>query len=249
MAHISLENVYVRFPILHMGHMSLKKSLVSTATGGLILKEARAAPIVQALSGVSIEVSQGDRVGLVGGNGAGKSTLLRVLAGIYEPDEGRVSVTGATVPLLNVSLGFDVDLTGRENLRVRGMYMGLKPNEMEALIPEIIAFTELGPYLDLPVRTYSSGMQMRLAFGVATAVRPEILLLDEWILAGDAHFMEKAKARVAAFVQRAQILVLASHSSEVIRQWCNKALYLRNGTVAAYGDVDDVLRTYERSAA
>lgn len=232
-----------------MGHRSLKKAIVATATGGAILQEARSAPVVQALTGLSAELQAGDRVGLVGTNGAGKSTLLRVLAGIYEPDEGEVVVTGQTVPLLNVNLGFNGDLTGRENLRLRGMYMGLKPSEIAALTPEIAEFTELGEYLDLPVRTYSTGMQMRLAFGMATAIRPEILLMDEWILAGDAHFMAKARTRVAAFVQRAQILVLASHSASIIREWCNKALYLNAGEAVAFGPVAEVLKEYEARAA
>ncbi|BAR98276.1 ABC transporter ATP-binding protein [Blastochloris viridis] len=248
MAHIEVEDVHVRFPVLHTGHRSLKKALVATATGGAIMREANAAPIVHALSGVSVRLEVGDRVGLVGPNGAGKSTLLRVLAGIYEPDDGHVAVDGKIAALLNVNLGFNADLTGRENLRLRGMYMGLKGKEIAALAPEIADFTELGDYLDMPVRTYSSGMQMRLALGMATAVKPDILLMDEWILAGDAHFMEKAKARVAAFVRQARILVLASHSADVIRTWCNKALYLSAGKVQAFGPVEEVLEAYADAA-
>lgn len=246
MADIQLDRVTVRFPVLHTGHRSLKKMIVATATGGTILSEARSAPIVQALSGISLDFQSGDRIGLVGANGAGKSTLLRVLAGIYEPDEGTVRVDGEVMPLLDLGLGFDPDLTGRENIRLRGMYLGIKPTRFERLAPDIAAFTELGEYLDLPVRTYSSGMQMRLALGVATAVAPDILLMDEWMMAGDAHFMDKARDRLIGFVQKARIMVLASHSEPVIRQWCNKALLLRNGQIAAFGSVDEVMQDYER---
>lgn len=249
MAVVQLNNVSVSFPILHTGHRSLKKALVATATGGAILQEARSAPIVQALKEVSASFAPGDRVGLVGPNGAGKSTLLRVIAGIYEPDEGAVRVTGEIVPLLDLGLGFDNDLTGRENIRMRGMYLGLKSSRIEKLLPEIAEFTELGEYLDLPVRTYSSGMQMRLSLGVATAVEPDVLLMDEWVLAGDAAFIEKARSRLERFVERARILVLASHSESIIREWCNKAMLLKGGHMLAFGDVDEVFKEYGKMAA
>jgi ABC-2 type transport system ATP-binding protein/lipopolysaccharide transport system ATP-binding protein len=245
MAEITFKDVHVRFPVLHTGHRSLKKALIATATGGAIMKEARAAPVVHALDGVTGHFTEGDRIGLVGPNGAGKSTLLRVLAGIYEPDGGCISVEGRVVPLLDITLGFNGDLTGRENLRLRGMYLGLKPQAIAALEPDIADFTELGDYLDLPVRIYSSGMKMRLALGMATAVQPDILLMDEWILAGDQQFMEKARARVGEYVSRARILVLASHSEDVIREWCNKAMLLKGGRLEASGSVDDVLHAYE----
>jgi ABC-type polysaccharide/polyol phosphate transport system ATPase subunit len=247
MAHIHIDNVHVRFPVMHIAHRSLKKRLVATATGGAIMHDARSVPVVHALSGVSAHFEVGDRIGLIGPNGSGKSTLLRVIAGIYEPDEGRVSVGGNVAALLNVNLGFNDNLTGRENMRLRGMYMGLRRKEVEALVPEIADFTELGDYLDLPVRTYSSGMQMRLALGMATAVKPDILLMDEWILAGDLRFMEKAKARVSAFVRQARVLVIASHSASVIRTWCSKAIYLKNGYLQAFGPAAQVLDAYEKA--
>ncbi len=246
MARIVLDKINVRFPVLHTGHRSLKKAILANATGGAILNDTRAAPVVEALAGISAQFSTGDRIGLVGPNGAGKSTLLRVIAGIYEPNEGRVSVTGQVMPLLDLGVGFDGDLTGRENIRMRGLYLGIKPSRFATLAPDIAHFTELGDYLDMPVRTYSSGMQMRLALGVATAVAPEILLMDEWMMAGDAHFMEKARARMFGFVEQARILVLASHSEDIIRQWCNKAMLLRAGHIEAFGPVDEVMRDYER---
>ena len=246
MTTIHLDRVSVSFPVLHTGHRSLKKALVATTTGGAILRESRSTPVVQALKNVSAIFESGDRIGLVGSNGAGKSTLLRVIAKIYEPDEGQVHVTGKVVPLLDLGLGFDGDLTGRENIRLRGMYLGTKPSRLEKLSADIAAFTELGDYLDLPVRTYSSGMQMRLSLGIATALEADILLMDEWVQAGDAQFLEKARARTAEFVAKARILVLASHSESILREWCNKAILLKRGRVDAAGAVDEVLKEYRR---
>lgn len=244
MTNISLDRVSISFPVLHTGHRSFKKALVATATGGAILRSARSAPVVCALENISASFEPGDRIGLVGSNGAGKSTLLRVIAGIYEPNSGSISVSGVVLPLLELGLGFDGDLTGWENIRLRGMYLGLKPSRFEKLAPEIAAFTELGEYLDLPVRTYSSGMQMRLSLGIATALEPDILLMDEWVMAGDAAFMQKAHNRMAGFVEKANILVLASHSEAIIREWCNKALLLKAGHAVAFGPVDIVMQKY-----
>lgn len=249
MASVLLDHVSVSFPVLHTGHRSLKKTLVASATGGAILRGANAVPVVQALHEVTAQFAPGDRVGLVGPNGAGKSTLLRAIAGIYEPERGTVQVTGSVVPLIDLGIGFDADLTGRENIRLRGMYLGIPPLRSEALAPEIADFTELGDYLDLPVRTYSSGMQMRLSLGIATAVEADVLLMDEWVMAGDAAFLAKARDRVARFVEAAHILVLASHSEAIIREWCNKAMLLKGGTVVAAGSVDDVFSEYARKGA
>ncbi|MBB1093371.1 ABC transporter ATP-binding protein [Rhodopseudomonas palustris] len=248
MARITLNHVSVNFPVLHTGQRSLKKALVAQATGGAILRDAASAPTVQALRDISAEFLPGDRVGLVGHNGAGKSTLLRVIAGIYEPNHGTVETQGRIVPLLDLGIGFDADLSGRENIRLRGMYLGVPPSRFEAMAPEIAAFTELGEFLDLPVRTYSSGMQMRLALGIATAIEADVLLMDEWVLAGDAAFLEKARARMARFVESARILVLASHSEAIIREWCNKAILMKGGEMLASGAVDEVFREYARQS-
>jgi ABC-2 type transport system ATP-binding protein/lipopolysaccharide transport system ATP-binding protein len=241
---VSFDNISLHFPILHVGHRSFKKTILSTATGGIILNDSYHVPVVQALKDVSGHFVAGDRVGIIGANGAGKSTLLRTLAGIYEPDDGAVHVEGRIMALLDIGLGFNLNMTGRENIRMQGMFFGCKPAELVSLSAEIEEFTELGEYLDLPVLTYSSGMQMRLSLGVATALRPDILLMDEWVLTGDAAFLVKAQARLENFVARAPILMLASHSEAIVRQWCNRAIYLKGGRLRFVGEVDEAYREY-----
>ena len=249
MVQVLLNRVGVEFPVLHVSHRSLKKALIATATGGAILKEAHSAPVIRALANITATFQAGDRIGLVGPNGAGKTTLLRAIAGIYEPSRGFVRTEGDITTLLELGLGFNIDMTGRENIRLRGMYMGLRPAEIAKLAPEIEAFTELGDYLDMPIRTYSSGMQLRLSFAVATCRQPDILLMDEWVMAGDAAFVAKARARIEEFVSSSRILVLASHSDATIRQWCNKAMYLAGGELRMFGDTDEVLAAYHASSA
>ena len=245
MALVEMNNVSISFPILHVSHRSLKKAIVATATGGVIQREAKSAPVVQALTAISGVFKPGDRVALIGPNGSGKTTLLRAIGGIYEPSSGTLRTEGSVMTLLDLSLGFNYDMTGRENIRLRGMYLGLKPEQIRELSPQIEAFTELGDYLDMPIRTYSSGMQLRLSFAVATSIQPDILLMDEWVLAGDASFVKKAQARMEQFVTGSRILVLASHSDAILRQWCNKAMFLISGHLVSYGEVGAVLDAYE----
>ncbi len=244
MPAIQLDNLSIGYPILHSGHRSLKKSFVSAATGGKILRESRKAPYVQALKQISASIQAGDKVGLVGPNGAGKTTLLRAIAGIYEPMSGQVYTEGRITALLDVGLGVNIDMTGRENIMLRGNYMGIRPKEMAKLAPEIEAFTELDEYLDMPLRTYSAGMRIRLVFGIATSVKPDVLLMDEWVMAGDAAFLDKAKARMQDFVSSSSILVLASHNNAIISKWCNKAMFLLSGELVAFGEVQEVLERY-----
>lgn len=153
------------------------------------------------------------------------------------------------MPLLDLGLGFNPNMTGRENIRMQGMFLGYEPSTLDAIRAEIEEFTELGDYLDLPLRTYSAGMQMRLSLGVATALRPDILLMDEWLMAGDAAFLAKACARLESFVANASILVLASHAEAIIRQWCNKAMYLKGGRLVFLGDVDEAFERYQHDVA
>ena len=236
------------FPIYHGGSRSLKKSLLFRGSGGQLASDASHRITVEALRNVSLEFRTGDRVAIVGNNGAGKTTLLRVMAGIYEPVTGVVKSRGRISPMFDISLGIDGDISGYDNIRLRGLILGLPAREIEERMADIAEFTELGDYLDIPVRTYSSGMMTRLTFAVATCFSPEILLMDEWILAGDAGFLAKAQHRVEAFVEQAGILVLASHSTEICRQWCNKAVWMERGEVKMAADINAVLDRYNSVA-
>ena len=214
-----------------------------------VIRNRRCGIVVEALRGVSLSLQVGDRLALVGSNGAGKTALLRVIAGIYEPVRGAVVTRGRISPMFDVNLGIDPELSGFDNIRTRALLLGLPSKAIEGYLPDISEFTELGDYLDMPVRTYSSGMMLRLGFAVATCFEPEILLMDEWILAADAHFMAKAQLRIQSFVERASVLVLASHNLDLCSRWCNKALWLEQGQVRALGPVADVIGDYRRSSA
>lgn len=246
---LTLENVSVSFPIYHGGSRSLKKSLLFRGSGGHIATDAKHHIIIEALRNFSLELRAGDRVALIGSNGAGKTTLLRVLAGIYEPISGIVRSRGRISPMFDIGLGIDSEISGYENIRLRGMILGLSVDEIERLMPDIVEFTELGDYLDIPVRAYSPGMMTRLTFAVATCFAPEILLMDEWIMAGDAAFLTKAKERIQSFVSKASILVLASHSMETCRQFCNQGIWMDQGKIKAAGPIDEILDAYATEAA
>ena len=243
-ARISLRGVSLDLPVFDVSARSLKKRVMQLARG---IKETESGQVVvRALDDIDIELFPGDRLGLVGRNGAGKSTLLRLLAGIYAQSSGALSVTGKIVPLLDISLGMDEQSTGRQNIRLRGLLLGMENAEIQRKSDDIAAFTELGEYLDFPLRTYSSGMRLRLAFAIATAVDADVLLLDEVIGVGDAGFQEKANRRLLELHARAEIVVLAIHDNNRIRQSCNKALWLENGRVMGFGEVDEVLSMYAR---
>jgi ABC-2 type transport system ATP-binding protein/lipopolysaccharide transport system ATP-binding protein len=249
MAFLRLRDLWVEFPIYQGGSRSLKKSLLAKTTQGNLAKDARDRVTVVALSDINLDIEHGDRLAVLGANGAGKSTLLKVLAGIYEPARGRLHAAGRVSALLTASVGLDPEATGRENIVLLGMYMDIHPREMRARSDEIAAFTELGYHLDLPVRTYSAGMMIRLCFAVATSVLPDILLMDEWLAAGDASFLSKARKRMEDFVSGSSILVLASHSIPILQDWCNRAILLDHGKIAAMGDVNEVAATYQAAAA
>ena len=206
------------------------------ATGGTIRGEGRKR-FVQALDGVSFALKAGDRLGLVGGNGAGKTTLLKVLYGIYQPTAGRLDITGRVDALFNINLGFRQEASGRRNVELRGLINGWTPDEIAARMEKIIAFSELGEFIDMPFKSYSQGMAARLAFATATSFEPEILLMDEWIGAGDAAFQQKAKLRMGELAEKAGIIILASHNAELISRTCNKVLELEKGKVKRFGDV------------
>jgi lipopolysaccharide transport system ATP-binding protein len=233
MASIEVHDLVVDFPVYGGGSRSIKNAVLNVATGGRIARDAADHVVVRALSHVSFALNDGDRVGLVGPNGSGKSTLLRVLAGAYEPVGGMIKVEGRVASMLNIWLGMDYEATGYENIFMRAVMMGMRKRDVTPLVDEIVAFSELGDYIDMPMRTYSSGMAMRLAFSISTCVQADILLMDEWLSVGDAEFSEKAKARLAALVGRAKILVLASHDESLIRANCNKIMRLSHGELVA----------------
>lgn len=243
MARICLENLSITFPVYETSKRSLKNSVLALTTGGRIGTD-QDRIFVRALDDVSLAFEHGDRVALIGHNGAGKTTLLRVLAGIYEPFSGRLLTEGRIAPTFDPMLGMEEESTGYENIFLRGMFLGLNRKAMEAKAEEIAEFADLGDYLAMPVRTYSSGMAMRLAFAVATCVNPDILLMDEWLSAGDASFVSKAQKRLADFVDQASIMVLASHSTALLRRTCNKGVLLEHGRVIAFGPIEEVLAAY-----
>jgi ABC-type polysaccharide/polyol phosphate transport system ATPase subunit len=247
MASISITNASVDIPVFAVGNHSLKTTLLRKAVGGKFGQHGSNL-LINALSNISLEIRNGDRIGLVGHNGAGKTTLLRVMAGVYPPTVGSVRIAGRVVPMFDLSLGMSIDATGIENIRVCGALWGLTRAEIEEGIDDIVEFTELGDYLKIPVRTYSAGMLMRLSFAIATLRQPDILLLDEIIGAGDASFRVKAKERLEQMVHKAQILVVSSHAEDIIRDLCDKAIWLDKGSVAAFGPADEVLRKYSTMA-
>ncbi|MER8829455.1 ABC transporter ATP-binding protein [Mesorhizobium sp. M0938] len=202
-------------------------------TGGQIEGEGRDRH-VRALDGVSFSLQAGDRLGLVGVNGAGKTTLLKVLYGIYEPTRGRTAIEGRVDALFNINLGFRSEATGRRNIVLRGLINGWTNADIEKRMDEIIEFSELGDFIDVPFKAYSQGMAARLAFSVATSLEPEILLMDEWIGAGDPSFQDKAKKRMDELAEKAGIIVLASHNHGLLKRTCNKILELDKGRVKAF---------------
>ncbi len=247
MAHISIRDAYLIYPIFDASAKSLRLIAMSQALGGMLKVEAKSAVMVEALRGISLDIQDGDRVGLIGPNGAGKSTFLRMLGGIYEPSIGSVEVHGKISGLFDLSLGMDYDATGIENIRMIGAMRGLDGPQTDQLVYEVADFAALGQFLGMPIRTYSSGMATRLGFSLATAIDPEILLIDEVIGAGDQDFFKKASRRIEQLMESSRILVMASHSNHSIRTFCNKGLYLKRGRVVAYGPVEDVLKEYETS--
>ncbi|WP_176049410.1 ABC transporter ATP-binding protein [Burkholderia sp. BCC1644] len=249
MAYIDLKNVTLDLPIYDVQGRSLKKQVMRMGRRNRIAEGSDGVIVVRALDDVNVRFDRGDRIGLIGHNGAGKSTLLRVMAGIYPPTAGTVSRSGKAVPLLDISLGMDENSTGMQNIRLRGLLLGMSDAEIRQKQQDIAEFCELGDYLDLPIRTYSSGMRVRLAFAVSTAVDAEILLLDEVMGVGDASFMHKAEARLADLHSRAEIVVLAMHSNSEIRKVCNKALWMERGRVRAFGPADEVVSQYEAAVA
>ena len=244
MASITLADVSVNFPVFSSSSRSLKKAVLRVGSGGYLNRDSSDRIIVQALRHVNLEIKDGDRLALIGHNGAGKSTLLRVMAGIYEPTAGCVRFDGKVTPMFDPALGMDMEMTGYENIRLRGLFLGLDSKEIRGRVEEIAEFTELGDYLAMPVRTYSAGMMVRLAFSVSTCIEPEILLLDEMIGGGDQSFLEKAQRRMNHFIDRSKILIVATHSMDLIEKLCNKAVLLDHGELKAIGNTAEIRSMY-----
>lgn len=245
MAFIELKDVSLDLPIYEVAGRSLKKTLMNIGRRSAI-EDRSGVVVVRAIDHLNLRLDKGDRVGLIGHNGAGKSTLLRVLAGIYAPTTGTIAREGKAVPLLDINLGMDENSTGRQNIRLRGLLLGMSDAEIRRKQQEIAEFSELDNYLDLPLRTYSNGMRVRLAFAVSTAVDAQILLLDEVMGVGDAAFMKKANRRLEELHDRADIVVLAMHSNQEIRRVCNKVLWMERGHMRAFGPTEEVVSAYEQ---
>lgn len=231
MAHISIRNLTVEFKVYGSNARSLKKQLLSQATGGRIASNANDAITVRALDNVSLEIKHGERIGLAGHNGSGKTTLLRTLAGIYKPTGGTIEIEGSVGALLDPSSGMDAEATGVENIYLRGYILGMTRKEIDSKVDEISRFTELGKFLELPVKTYSAGMFSRLGFAISTAINPEILLVDEGIGTGDAAFREKVVARTQAFISNANIAIFASHDQTFLDDMGATSICLEHGSI------------------
>ena len=245
MSTISLSNVSVQIPIFDAGGFSLRKALLSRTVGGRFA-ESGSHVTVTALKDVTFDAHDGDRIALVGNNGSGKSTLLRVMSHVYPPTSGVAHIEGRVSPMFDATLGMSMDATGIENIWMCGRIWGLSRDQIANSIDDIIAFTELGEYLNVPVRTYSTGMMLRLAFAIATVRAPEILLIDEIIGVGDLAFFSKAFARLKRLAQQSRILFVASHSDDILRQLCDKAIWLQQGTLMRYGPIEEVIAAYRR---
>lgn len=244
MAVISLSDVSVDYPLLGANSRSLRNRLLPPLVGGSLKRASDGHVTVRALDGVTLEIKDGERVALLGPNGSGKSTLLRVASGVFQPTKGRALLEGSTGSLIDITLGMNPEASGRDNLYLRGALIGLTRSAVEELLEEIISFTGLGDFIDMPMRTYSSGMQMRLAFAISTVNRPEILLLDEWLSVGDQSFREKAEERLTQVIDDSKILVLASHSRVLVENLCSRGVWIESGKVREDGPISEVSHSY-----
>ena len=240
MSSICVEHISIKFRIYHDRSPSLKDYFAN------ILKRKSTSSFSDflAVNDVSFKLNAGDRVGIVGHNGAGKSTLLKTLCRVYEATDGKISVSGRIAPLLEIGAGFHPEFTGRENIYLNGTILGYSKSQLKNIETEVINFAELEDFIDTPVKYYSTGMYMRLAFSLATAMQPDILVLDEIFAGGDAAFMAKAKARMHGLIDKANIMVMVSHDHLLIRSLCNRVLWMDHGKLIADGDADEVINHY-----
>lgn len=240
---IKLTNISFSYPVFDITSRSLKVTMMRHAAGAKLVTD-KAHARVLALSNISLELHEGDRLGLIGHNGSGKSTLLRVLARLAHPERGIVEIKGKVIPLIEKALGVNGELTGRENIELPLRLLGATSAEVRAAQVEIPEWTGLGPFIDMPFRTYSDGMKVRLMFALSTSVAGDILILDEWLGAGDAAFVERAQVRLNDFINRSKILVLSTHQLNLIEQVCNKVAWLSHGEITQVGSPAEVLPQY-----
>ena len=238
---ISLRNIELDFPTRDVTSLNLR------AFGLRVLglrRTASESKQIPALSAVNLDILEGERVGLLGTNGSGKTTLLKVIAGVLFPTQGTIDITGSVSSIFDPALGMDQEASGIENIFIRCMLMGFSKSEAQEKTDDVAAFSELGEAINRPIKTYSAGMAMRLAFSIATTIAPEILVLDEWLSAGDARFVSKARQKMEQLIQTSRILVIASHSEQVLTEWCSRVIWLRDGRVYLDGEPGDVLSRY-----
>ncbi|HTM62956.1 MAG TPA: ABC transporter ATP-binding protein [Gammaproteobacteria bacterium] len=247
MARIIIRDVSVEFPIYNVNARSFKKNFLRLATGGTVSRDANDHMVVRSLNKISLDIKHGDRVGLIGHNGSGKSTILKLLARVYEPTSGNILIDGHVSPMLDLMCGIESEFTGYENIIMRGTILGRPRSQINNQMQEIADLTGLGDYLAMPVRTYSSGMMVRLGFAISTSIQPEILLIDEVFGAGDAEFMKKARHRMTTLLDQSSIVVIATHSNELIKEFCNKALLLEGGRIKFFGDVEQAMKIYKQA--
>jgi ABC-type polysaccharide/polyol phosphate transport system ATPase subunit len=247
MAHVDLRQVVIDFPVVHAGSHSLQLRLYQVL-GGKLSSHQRTV-VVRALDNLDLELRDGDRLGLIGPNGSGKTTLLRVLSGVYPPSSGEATIVGSVSSFTDITLGMDLEATGWENIIFRCAFMGLNFRDSVRLSPAIADFCELGEYLNLPARTYSSGMFLRLAFAISTSIEPDILIMDEMIAAGDAQFLEKATRRLQAVVKKSSILVIASHDMTMVQNICTKVIWMEHGTIRQLGEPTAVIEAYKATVS
>ncbi|MAK60605.1 MAG: sugar ABC transporter ATP-binding protein [Ponticaulis sp.] len=244
MVHIHADNITIEYPVMGRYRRPTKSAGSDELRRGDVVSKGRK-NVIRAVEDFSVRLEAGDRVGIIGLNGSGKSTLLRVFAGIYEPSSGELDVVGNISSLLNVGLGTRMESTGRRNIYLRGYMRGLSKEEIQEIEPKIIEFSGLGEFIDMPLRTYSSGMNLRLSFAIATSFSPEILLLDEWIGVGDQQFQEKARLRLKGLLEESGITVLCSHNVNIVDSVCTRVIWLDEGKVVSEGMTYDVLPRYE----
>jgi len=244
MSRIVLENVHVHYPIYGDQYLSLRRAMLRLVSGGRLYKQDTETRFVHALKDISLTIENGDRVGLVGRNGAGKSTLLKIIGGFILPDNGKLTIEGDVTALSSANGGMDTERTGYDNIFLIGRLRGIPPREMAQHVADIEEFSELGHFLGMPVRSYSDGMKVRLGVAIITCLQPDILVLDEAIGAGDAHFIDKATQRTQRLYMRANIVVIASHDPSILKRVCTRAVWIDDGRIVRSGTVDETIDAY-----